>query len=145
MKINLYFYTGFTFDLNFMNHAGIITHPSPYAVKESIDRLQALLEKNGVTIYARIDQQAELAETGQIIPPLEFILFGNPKAGGPIMIENRLAALDLPLKLIAWEDDQQKVWVAYNDASYIGQRYSLSSVLIAPLDINNLISKTLRP
>ena len=124
-----------------MNPTGVITHSSPHSVKESIDRLQSLLEKNGVTVYARIDQQAELQRTGQKIPPLEFIMFGNPKAGGPIMTENPLAALELPLKVIAWEDDNGKVWVAYNEALYVQQRYSLSDGVSGPLELGGLISK----
>jgi len=90
-----------------MNPNGVITKPSPYSVKETIDRLQIFLQQHGATIYARIDQQAELQKAGINIPPLEFIMFGNPKAGGPVMVENPIAALDLPLKVIAWEDDQK--------------------------------------
>ena len=85
-----------------MNPKGIITKPSPYPVKETIDLLQAFLQQHGATIYARIDQQAELQKAGINIPPLEFIMFGNPKAGGPFMFENPVVALDLPLKVIAW-------------------------------------------
>ncbi len=127
-----------------MDPNGIVIQPSPYSVKETIDRLQSILQQNGVTVYARIDQQAELFRTGQSIAPIEFIMFGNPKAGGPIMTENPLAALDLPLKVIAWKDSDQKVWVAYNDASYVKQRHSLSPAISAPLDLGPLISKVLK-
>lgn len=125
------------------NPVGVTTRQSPYTVKETIDRLQAALEENKVTIYARINQQQELQKVGQIIPPLEFLLFGNPKAGGPVMMENPVAALDLPLKVIAWQDEQQIVHVAYNDASYIKNRYSLSANVSAPLNIDQLIAKIL--
>jgi len=126
-----------------MDHKGIIVHPSPYPVKETIDRLQEFLLQHGATIYARIDQQEELQKNGLTIAPLEFILFGNPKAGGPIMIENRFAALDLPLKIIVWEDDQQKVWVAYNDAAYISERFNLADGLSSPLNLDPIISKAI--
>jgi uncharacterized protein (DUF302 family) len=122
---------------------GVIIRKSQYTVKETIDRLQAALEQHNVSIYARINQQQELQKVGQIIPPLEFLLFGNPKAGGPIMIENPMAALDLPLKVIAWEDEQQTVHVAYNDASYIKSRYSLSATTSSPLHLDPLISEIL--
>src|SRR6187455_2910819 len=75
---------------------GVIIRPSPFNVKESIDRLATFLENHGVTIYARINQQLELKNAGQHISPLEFILFGNPKGGGALMFENPLVALDLP-------------------------------------------------
>jgi uncharacterized protein (DUF302 family) len=93
-----------------MKTAGIIRQLVIYSVKETIDKLQALIEMNGATIYARIDQQAELKKAGIVIHPLEFLLFGNPVAGGRLMLENPVVALDLPLKIIAWEDDKQQVW-----------------------------------
>ena len=122
---------------------GLITRNIGYTVKEAIDMLQAGLSQKGVTIYARIDQQAELAKTGQIIPPLEFLLFGNPKAGGPIMSLYPVAAIDLPLKVIAWEDESKKVKIAYNDAQYIRERFGLPAELSAPLDLTQIISKVL--
>jgi uncharacterized protein (DUF302 family) len=122
---------------------GIITRQSPYSVKETIDRLQAFLEQHGATIYARINQQAEVEKAGMDLLPLEFLLFGNPKAGGPLMIENPLIALDLPLKVIAWRGDQNKVWISYNDGVYIENRYSLSHQDNSPLYLDQLISKAL--
>jgi uncharacterized protein (DUF302 family) len=127
-----------------MNPKGVITKPSPYSVKETIDRLETFLKDHGATIYARIDQQAELQKVGQGIPPLEFIMFGNPKAGGPIMIENPVAALDLPLKVISWEDDQKSVSVAYNDGFYIEERYSLQHRENSPLSLDALVSMALK-
>jgi uncharacterized protein (DUF302 family) len=127
-----------------MNPKGVIIQPSAYPVKETIDRLQAFLQQHGATIYARIDQQAELQKVGQSIPPLEFIMFGNPKAGGPIMIENPISALDLPLKVIAWEDDQKNVFIAYNDALFIEERYALLHKENSPLNLDNLIAMALK-
>ncbi|MEN0052594.1 MAG: DUF302 domain-containing protein [Mucilaginibacter sp.] len=124
-----------------INPVGITVRKSQYSVKETIDRLQAALEHNGVTIYSRIDQQDELKKAGQVIAPLEFIMFGNPKAGGPVMVENPLAALELPLKVIAWQDEQQAVHIAYNDVAYIKNRYALSADVSAPLNLDGLISK----
>jgi uncharacterized protein (DUF302 family) len=122
---------------------GVIIKPSPFSVKETIDHLQHFLQQQGVTIYARIDQQSEINNAGLHLAPLEFILFGKPKAGGPLMIANPLAALDLPLKIIAWEDQQQKVWLAYNDAAYIRERYNLPETIIAPLNLDPIVSKAL--
>jgi len=94
------------------------------------------LQQHGATVYARINQQSELNNAGLKIRPLEFILFGNPKGEGPIMIENPMSALDLPLKIIAWEDGSNKVWLAYNDADFIEERYSLPQTLMGPLDLD---------
>ena len=126
-----------------MDTQGIITRQSPFSVKETIERLQAFLEQHGATIYARIDQQTEVQKAGLNLSPLEFLLFGNPNAGGPLMMENPLIALDLPLKVIAWEDDQKKVWISYNDGVYIENRYSLSHQDNSPLHLDQLISKAL--
>lgn len=126
-----------------MNPKGVITRPSNFSVKETIDRIQHFLQQQGVTIYAQIDQQSELANAGLHLPPLEFILFGKPKAGGPLMIENPLSALDLPLKIIAWEDQQHKVWLAYNDPAYLRERYNLPEAISGPLNLDPIISKAL--
>ena len=127
-----------------MSPKGVIIQPSPYSVKETIDRFESFLKQHGATIYARIDQQAELQKVGQNISAIEFIMFGNPKAGGAIMIENPIAALDLPLKIIAWEDDQKKVFIAYNDALYIEDRYTLLHNENSPLTIDLLVSMALK-
>ena len=126
-----------------MNPVGVITKSSPYPVRETIDRIVQFLLIHGATIYARIDQQTEVMNAGLQIAPLEFILFGNPKAGGPVMAENPVAALDLPLKIIAWEDSDNKVWVACNDAGYMEERYSLPHALMGPFDLASVISKSL--
>jgi len=126
-----------------MNPKGVITRPSNYSVKETIDRIQQFLHAQGVTIYARIDQRSEVTNAGLQLLPLEFILFGKPKAGGPMMIANPLAALDLPLKIIAWEDPQHKVWLAYNDPAYIRERYNFTEAISMPLNLDPIISKAL--
>jgi uncharacterized protein (DUF302 family) len=129
--------------VQFMNPKGMITKSSPYSVKETIDRLVLFLESHGATIYARIDQQSELMKSGLSIRPIEFLMFGNPKAGGPIMQDNPLAAIDLPLKIIAWEDGQKKVWLGFNDASYIAERFGTPQALIKPLELEPLINHSL--
>jgi uncharacterized protein (DUF302 family) len=126
-----------------MNPNGVIIKSSKYSVKESIDRIRHFLESQGATIYSRIDQQSELKNAGLSIPPLEFIMFGKPKAGGPLMADNPLSALDLPLKIVAWEDKQQKVWLAYNEAAYIRERYNLPESISAPLNLDPIIAKAL--
>ena len=124
---------------------GITRKASPWSVKDSIDRLEAFLQKQGVTIYARIDQQSELKKVGLSSGALEFIMFGNPKAGGPVMLESPIAALELPLKVIAYEDAQGKVWIAYNQGSYIRERYGLKETTSAPLNLDGMIAKVFAP
>jgi uncharacterized protein (DUF302 family) len=126
-----------------MNPTGITIRPSNYTVKETTDRLVVFLQQHGATVYARINQQSELNNAGLKIRPLEFILFGNPKEEGPVMIENPISALDLPLKIIAWEDGSKQVWLAYNDADFIEERYSLPQTLMGPLDLDPSVTGAL--
>jgi len=119
----------------------VVFKASPYSVKETIDRLQDFLKQQGVTIYARIDQQAELKKAGLSIRPLEFLLFGNPKAGGPVMQENPVAAIALPLKVIAWEDTDKKVWLGYYSGDGVAVDFGLSAGAAGPLRLAGLIEK----
>ncbi len=123
---------------------GVNIRQSQYDVKETMDRLQTFLVQHGATIYSRIDQQAEVNNAGLDLLPFEFILFGNPKGGGPLMAENPLIALDLPLKVIVFEDEQKKVWLAYNEASYIEERYSLSHDQNSPLVLDHIVDEVLK-
>ena len=126
-----------------MDPKGVMVLSSAYSVKETIDRLQQFLQQHGAIIYARINQQEEAVKAGLQLPPLEFILFGNPKIGGAVMAETPLAALDLPLKVIAWEEHPGKVKIAYNKASYLEERYSLSSAATSTLDLEHIVAAAL--
>ena len=83
-------------------NAGIISQPSPYSVPETIDRLASLLQAKGIPIFARIDQQVEAEKVGLSLRPTQLLLFGNPKAGTPLMVAEPMIALDLPLKVLAF-------------------------------------------
>jgi uncharacterized protein (DUF302 family) len=109
---------------------GIISQPSPYSVTETIDRLSAVLEAKDITIFARIDQQAEAEKVGLKLSPTQLLLFGSPKAGTPLMVAEPTIALDLPLKVVAWAAADGKVWLSYNDPNYLQQRFSLSDELV---------------
>ena len=114
---------------------GIVSQPSPYAVTESIDRLVTILQSKGITIFARIDQQMEAEKVGLSLRPTQLLLFGSPKAGTPLMAAEPMIALDLPLKVVAWEAADGKVWLSYNDVHYLQQRFSLSDELVKNIDV----------
>jgi uncharacterized protein (DUF302 family) len=123
---------------------GIISQPSPYSVTETIDRLEAVLQAKGITIFARIDQQAEAEKVGLSLRPTQLLLFGSPKAGTPLMVAEPTIALDLPLKVLAWEVADSKVWLSYNDPNYLRQRFSLPDELVKNIAvIASLIEQTL--
>ncbi|HEY9638567.1 MAG TPA: DUF302 domain-containing protein [Coleofasciculaceae cyanobacterium] len=109
---------------------GIISQPSQYSVTATIDRLEAVLQAKGITIFARIDHQAEAEKVGLSLRPTQLLLFGSPKAGTPLMVAEPTTALDLPIKILAWEAADSKVWLSYNDPNYLKQRFSLSDELV---------------
>lgn len=112
---------------------GLISHPSPYTVPETLDRLEAILRAKNITIFARIDHSGEATKVGLTMPPTQLLIFGNPKGGTPIMIAAPLAAIDLPLKALAWQDTDGKVWVSINDSRYLQSRYDLSDEVLKPI------------
>jgi uncharacterized protein (DUF302 family) len=119
-----------------MNAAnGIVSQLSPYSVTETIDRLVTILETKGITIFARIDQQVEAEKVGLSLCPTQLLLFGSPKAGTPLMAAEPTIALDLPLKVLAWEAADGKVWLSYNDPTYLQQRFSLSDELVEKIAV----------
>jgi uncharacterized protein (DUF302 family) len=115
------------------NENSIITLASPYTVKETIDRLENMLRSKGATIFARIDQQAAAQQAGLEMPATELLLFGNPKAGTALMLAKPLSGLDLPLKVLGWQDKDGKSWLSYNSFGYLQQRFSLPDDLVHPV------------
>lgn len=97
---------------------------------DTIERLTAVLQAKDITIFARIDQQAEAEKVGLNLRPTQLLLFGNPKAGTPLMVAEPTIALDLPLKALVWEAADGKVWLSYNDPNYLKQRFSLCDELV---------------
>ena len=123
---------------------GLVSLLSRYDVKKTIDMLEAALHAKGVTIFARIDQQTEAEKVGLSMNPMELLIFGNPEAGTPLMVANPLSGIELPLKVLAWQDDEGKVWLSYNDFAYLQQRFSLPDDLIRPISmIEGLIKSSL--
>ncbi|MGI9320610.1 MAG: DUF302 domain-containing protein [Thiogranum sp.] len=105
---------------------GLITAKSPYAVDETLDRFEAAVTNKGMTIFARIDHAKGAAKVGKELQPTVVLIFGNPTIGTLLMQSTQTAAIDLPLKLLAWEDDGGQVWIAYNDPDYLVKRHAIT-------------------
>jgi uncharacterized protein (DUF302 family)/uncharacterized membrane protein YidH (DUF202 family) len=105
---------------------GIISKPSRHSVPETLDRLETTLHEKGVKVFARVDHSGEAEKAGLKMPPTQVLIFGNPKAGTPAMLSAPTAAIDLPLKALAWQDSDGKVWLSYNDVEYLKRRFGLS-------------------
>jgi len=108
---------------------GIVSRPSKYSVAETLDRLEAVLKSKGVTVFARIDHSGEAQKAGLKLRPTQLLIFGDPKMGTGIMDAAPSAAIDLPLKALAWQDENGKVWLAYNSPEYLQQRHGLGDEL----------------
>jgi uncharacterized protein (DUF302 family) len=128
-----------------MNHGeGIISKPSKYSVPETLHRLETILSAKGVKIFAVIDHSGEAEKAGLKMPPTQLLIFGNPKGGTPVMLAAPTAAIDLPLKALAWQDANGQVWLSYNDPIYIERRFGLSDDVMKPLaGIGALIEQAL--
>ena len=98
---------------------------SKYSVKETVDRLTAALKDKGITPVARVDHAAAAKGVGLELKPTEVLLFGNPKLGTPLMQANRHVAIDLPMKVLVWEDDGGKVWIGYTPSETLKTRYKI--------------------
>jgi uncharacterized protein (DUF302 family) len=112
---------------------GIVRFASHHSVVATLDRLETALKQRGILIFARIDFSGDAARAQLAMRPEQMLIFGNPKAGTPLMLAVPAAGLDLPIKVLVWEDADGKVWAAYNDPQYILQRYGLPSPLAANL------------
>lgn len=104
---------------------GLVSRPSRYSVPQTADRLVAVLESKGMTVFARIDHAAEAEKAGLAMRPAQLVVFGNPKGGTPLMVAVPTVAIDLPLKALAWEDSGGKVWLSYNLPEYLKKRHGI--------------------
>ena len=102
---------------------------------ETVERLKTILQAKGVRLFAEVDHSGEAAKAGLTMRPKKLLIFGNPKAGTPIMVAAPASAIDLPLKILVWEDAQGKAWASYNTAAYLHERHDLPPELLKPLAV----------
>jgi uncharacterized protein (DUF302 family) len=112
-----------------MSDNGLITVPSAHSAKDTIDRIEADVKSKGMTVFARIDHAAGANEVGLKLAPTELLIFGNAKAGTPLMQSHQQIGIDLPLKMLAWEDPSGKRWLSYNDPVWLARRHGLGHEL----------------
>jgi uncharacterized protein (DUF302 family) len=109
---------------------GIIDVPSRYSVPETLARLQAILKEKNIMVFALIDHGGEAEKAGLKMRPTQLLVFGSPKGGTPLMVAAPRLAIDLPLKALAWQDEQGKVWLSYNSPEYLQQRHGFPAELM---------------
>ncbi len=106
---------------------GIVDLACNRSVVETADRLESLLKAKGIQVFARIDQAAEARAAGLTMRPMVLLIFGDPKAGTPLMNRYPSLAMDLPLRALVWESAEGKVWLSYNSPEFLRQRHGLES------------------
>lgn len=105
---------------------GMITKKSAYSVKETLDRLENVLKKKGITVALRWSHSDNGNKVGIPLRPTELLIFGNPKLGTNFFTSKQTAGIDLPMKALAWEDEKGQVWLTYNDPAYIAKRHGIN-------------------
>lgn len=123
------------------NTNGIIKLKSTHSVTETINKLEAVLLKKGMTIFKRVNHTAGASKVGLTLRPTELLIFGNPKVGTPLMQCSQTAALDLPQKALAYKDESGQVWLAYNDPSYMAKRHNIQGCEKAIKKVTGALAK----
>jgi uncharacterized protein (DUF302 family) len=122
---------------------GIITRTSNHSVDETVAKLKGILQAKGVALFALVDHSGEAEKMGMKMPNTKLLIFGNPKAGTPLMLAAPSAAIDLPLKILVAEDAQGKVWISYNSPAWLQQRHGLPEDLLQNIAVvETLAAKT---
>jgi uncharacterized protein (DUF302 family)/uncharacterized membrane protein YidH (DUF202 family) len=109
---------------------GIVATPSNHSVDQTVEKLKGILAAKGVALFALIDHSGEAEKVGMKMPPTKLLIFGSPKAGTPLMLAAPSVAIDLPLKILIWEDAQGKVWISYNSPAYLQERHGFPPELL---------------
>lgn len=113
--------------------AGIVHVRSPHSVSQTVSFLTEAMGAAGAALFAVVDHSGEAARAGLSLRDTKLLIFGNPQSGTPVMVAAPLAAIDLPLKLLVWQDDEGAVWMSHIDPQWLADRYGLTTDLTAPL------------
>jgi uncharacterized protein (DUF302 family) len=118
---------------------GIVSRPSPFPVKETLERLKAVIGSRNLTLFAQIDHSDLARSAGLTMQEAHVLIFGNPKGGTPLMIASPLLALDLPLKVLVWQSADSQIWVSTNSIAYLRDRYAIPQELAGNLAVVNAV------
>jgi uncharacterized protein (DUF302 family)/uncharacterized membrane protein YidH (DUF202 family) len=114
---------------------GILRKQSNHSVDETVTTLKRILDAKGVTLFSIVDHSGEAEKAGLKMRPTKLLIFGNPKAGTPLMLAAPSIAIDLPLKILVSEDDEGRVWLSYNSAEYLKERHGVSADLMQNISV----------
>jgi uncharacterized protein (DUF302 family) len=109
---------------------GLRILPTQHAVADVLQRVQSLARARGLTVFAQIDFSGDAQRSGLTLRPTGLVILGNPKGGTPLIVARPTVAIDLPLKILAWQDAEGHTWVAYNEPEYVQARHRFPAELL---------------
>src|SRR5690242_21540535 len=119
---------------------GIVSLPSHHTVDEIVQTVKNILHVNGITLFSLVDHSGEAEKAGLKMRPTKLLIFGSPKAGTPVMLAAPRSALDLPLKILVWEDSEGRVKISYNSPEYLKARHGLPQEMLASIAVVETLS-----
>ncbi len=119
---------------------GIIDIPSNHSVDQTVEKLKGILDAKGIRLFALIDHSGEAEKAGMKMPSTKLVIFGSPKAGTPVMLAVPSVAIDLPLKILVWEDASGKVWISYNSPEYLQKRHGIPEELLQNITVVKVLA-----
>jgi uncharacterized protein (DUF302 family) len=121
---------------------GFVSVRSMHSVNETVDRLKSILQAKGIALFGFIDHSGEAEKAGMKMPPTKLIIFGNAAAGTPLMLSAPSVAIDLPLKILVWQDAEGTVWVSYNDPAFLQQRHTFPAELLKNIAVIQMLAES---
>jgi uncharacterized protein (DUF302 family) len=125
-----------------MRGTGIVDKPSNHSVDETVQKLKAIIQAKGLTLFAVVDHSGEAEKAGMHMQPTKLLIFGSPKAGTPLMLAAPSVAIDLPLKILVWQDEAGRVSVSYNSPAYLQERHGFPVELVKNIAAVELLAST---
>jgi uncharacterized protein (DUF302 family) len=122
---------------------GIVTVSTKQSVEQTVQKLEDLLRAKGIKLFSLVDHSGEAQQVGMHLRPTKLLIFGNPKAGTPLMVAAPSIAIDLPLKVLVWEDANGRVWISYNAPAYLAARHGLPAELLPNIEVLKQIARSI--
>ena len=123
------------------NDNGLVDIPSSRSVNETVEKLKGILQAKSITLFALVDHSGEAEKAGMKMRLTKLFIFGSPKAGTPVMLAAPSSAIDLPFKILIWEDARGKAWVTYNSPAYLQKRHSIPLELLPSISVIETLAK----
>lgn len=121
---------------------GLKSVRSNHSVNETVAKIEAALQEKQIKLFANVDHSGEAAQAGFTMRPTKLLIFGNPRGGTPLMLAAPSTAIDLPLKLLVWEDANGTAWVSYNTPEYLRSRHNFPEELLANIAVIEVLAAT---